>query len=425
MTTVPEQEPGASALLRLLAVAAVIGLVSGGAVVGYLAMEHQLQHFLWHTIPDALGSTPAWWIFTVLIVGAVGVWLAEKLPGHGGHRPLEGMSISIGPKEITSVVLASLISLAAGAVLGPEAPLLAVGSAVGAAFAMKADSQIRMLLMTAGAAAAITMILGNPMISAVLLLEGALLKGSPGGRKVMFGLLPMLVAMGFGYIIQIGVGDWSGVGQSSLGVPGLPDYPQLLGVDLLLAFPVALATGALAVFAVESANAFSKRIKTPLTGLLISAVVIATAAVIMQALTGEPSDFILFSGQTATGAVLTVTSVGALLIIAVLKTIAYSVSLGGGFRGGMLFPAVFLGVVIATATSLLIPDANTSAMAAAGIAAATSAVMRLPLSGVLVAMLLCAPAGLAVTTPAIIGSVVGVLIRIVADARVGEREAAH
>jgi len=417
-------EPDAAAVPRILGAAAVVGLAAGGGVIAFLAAEHQLQNLLWDTIPGAIGGTPAWWVFAVLIMGAVGVWAALKLPGHGGHRPLDGLGFNIGPKEIGSVAIAALITLSAGAVVGPEMPLMAVGSAVGGLVAWRSDEPVRKVLMLAGAVAAITMILGNPMVSAVLVLEAAALKGSPGGRKVMLAVLPVLIAMGFGYLIQVGVGDWGGVGESKLAVSGLPAYDTVATIDLLLAVVVAIVTGLFAVFAIEAGTSFQKRVKRPLVGLLVAAVIVAAAAVITRAITGQQVDVILFSGQEATTTVLGITSVGALLVIAVAKTFGYAASLGGGFRGGMVFPAVFLGVVVATGASLLVSGSSVSPLAATGIAAAVAAVMRLPFTAVLLALLLCAEAGLAVTTPAILGAVIGVLLRVVADARLNRAPAA-
>ena len=42
-----------------------------------------------------------------------------------------------------------------------------------------------------------------------------------------------------------------------------------------------------------------------------------------------------------------VASVGALLILLLAKALAYAVSLGCGFRGGPVFPAIFIGVAVA------------------------------------------------------------------------------
>jgi H+/Cl- antiporter ClcA len=207
------------------------------------------------------------------------------------------------------------------------------------------------------------------------------------------------------------------VGQSQLQVPGLPAYDSVMVTDLALALLVAAASAFLAVFAVEAGTRYQERVQRPLVGLLVAAVVIAAAAVGTRAITGQSVDLVLFSGQSAIGDTLTLTSVGALLLIGIAKTLAYTVSLGAAFRGGMVFPAVYLGVVIATAASLLVPSSNNSALAAAGIAAAVAGVLRLPFTGVLLAMLLCAGAGLAVTTPAIVGAVVGVIFRAVADAK--------
>ncbi len=416
-STAEGASPPKGALAKLFAVAIMVGLAAGAGVVAFLAAEHQIQTLLWTTIPDALGGTPGWWVFAVLLVGAVGVWGALKLPGHGGHRPLDGLGIDIGPKVIGSVVVAALISLSVGAVVGPEAPLMAVGSAIGGLIAFRTTEDVRKVLMLAGAAAAVTMILGNPMVSAVLLLEAAALKGSPGGKKVMIAILPVLVAMGFGYLIQVGVGDWSGVGASKLAVAGLPAYPSVQVLDLLLAVVVGVVTALFAVMAVESGTIFQNKIPGQLTRLLLAAVIVAGAAVATRAITGEPVDTVLFSGQEATASVLGITSAGTVLIIAIAKAIGYAVSLGGGFRGGMVFPAVFLGVALATWMSLLVSGSSVSALSAAGIAAAVAGVLRLPFTGVLLALLLCAAAGLAVTTPAIIGAVIGVLIRVAADAK--------
>lgn len=416
-----EQSNGA--IVKLLGVAALVGLGAGFGAVAFLAVEHELQNLLWQTVPDSLGGSPGWYVFVVLIAGALGVWLATKLPGHGGHRPLDGLGFNIGPKEIGSVVLAAIISLSVGAVVGPEAPLMAVGSAVGGFLAMRAPEPAQKVAMVAGSAAAITMILGNPMISAVLVLEAAVLKGSPGGKKVMLAVLPVLVAMGFGYIVQVGFGDWGGVGQSQLAVPGLPDYSSVQPEDLVWAFVVAVATAVFAVIAVEAGTAFQNRVPNVLVKLLIAAVIVAGAAVATRAITGEGVDTVLFSGQEAMTTVLGITSVSALVVIALAKTVAYSASLGAAFRGGMVFPSVYLGVVIATAADLLLDGVNLSAMVATGIAAAVAGVMRLPFTAVLLALLLCSGAGLAVTTPAIIGAVVGVLVRAAADARLGKDEA--
>ena len=413
-------------VVRLLGLAALVGLGAGLAAVAYLSVEHGLDHLVWDSVPEQFGwSEPAaWWVVLVLVAGGLGVFAASKLPGHGGHSPLDGFKLDIGPAHVASALLAAICSLVAGAVLGPEAPLLAAGTAVGAALAARATPVARQLAMTCGAAAAMGMIFGNPLITVILLLEAAVVKGAQGGLAALRTILPVLVALGFGYALQVGFTDVPGVGSTELAVPGLPPYPTLSAGDLLAAVPTALVAGLIAALAIEVGRPVrvwcSPR---PLAGLMVAGLIVAALALVVQYSTTLSVDAVLFSGQSAIPEVLTVTSVGTLLLVGVAKSLAYSVSLGGGFRGGMIFPAVYLGVVVGTIASLVLPSASLSAMVAAGIASGAAAALRLPITSTMLAVLLCAGSGLAITTPAIVGACVGLLVRVAADSWMAKGEA--
>ena len=417
-------EPGQGRdVVKLLGMATVVGLGAGLAAVAYLAIEHGLNHIVWTSVPEQFGwSEPAaWWVVLVLVAGALGVFAASKLPGNGGHSPLDGFKLDIGPAHITSALLAAMCSLVAGAVLGPEAPLMATGTAVGAALASRATPQVRQLAMVCGAASAMGMIFGNPLITVILLLEAAVVKGAQGGKAALMAILPVMFALGFGYAVQVGFTNVPGVGSNSLAVPGLPAYPTLDAGDLLAAVPTALVAGLVAALAIEG----GRRIRVvssprPLVAIVVAGLAVAALALAIQYSTTLSVDAVLFSGQSAIPTVLTVTSVGTLLLVGIAKSVAYSVSLGGGFRGGMIFPAVYLGVVVGTIASLVLPSAAMAPMVAAGIAAGSAAVIRLPITSTMLAVLLCAGAGLAVTTPAIVGACVGLLVRVAADARMAK-----
>jgi H+/Cl- antiporter ClcA len=409
---------------KVMALAAVVGVLASLAAVVFMAAQSQLQKALWTTLPDRLGwsSAPWFWVLGMLLIGAAITWAACRLPGHGGHHPLDDMAFNITPRMITSVVLAALATLAFGAVLGPEAPVMAIGTATAALLFRGDRPGERQILLAAGGVAAMGLILGNPLITAILVLEGATLKGSPGGRAAMSGLMPVMVALGFGYVVQVGVGNWAGFGESVLAVPGLPAYPHLEGIDILVGFPLAIVVALLAVMAHQIAQALAPRASArPLPVILMAATVIAMIAVAATTVTDLNVDTVLFSGQSAIGEILTVTSLTALVVTGIAKVIAYGMSLGAGFRGGQIFPAVFIGVVSGTAASVLAPEVNLSAMVACGIAAGAGAMLRLPFTSALLAVLLCADAGMAVTTTAIIGSVVGILVRVAADTAAGKR----
>lgn len=408
-------------VVKLLGLASLIGVGAGLAAVAFLAVEHGLEGVIWTSVPEQFGwSEPAaWWVILVLLAGALGVFAASKLPGNGGHSPVDGFKLDIGPEHIVSALLAAMCSLVAGAVLGPEAPLMAAGTAVGAALATRATPEVRHLAMVCGAAAAMGMIFGNPLITVILLLEAAVVKGGQGGKAALLAILPVMFALGFGYAVQIGFTNLPGVGSNTLAVPGLPAYPALEMGDLLAAVPTGVVAGLVTALAVEA----GRRVRAasqprPLAAIIVAALLVAALALVVRFSTTLSVDAVLFSGQSEIPVVLSVTSLGTLLLVGIAKAVAYSVSLGGGFRGGQIFPAVYLGVVVGVASSLILPNAAMAPMVAAGIAAGAAAVVRLPITSTMLAVLLCAGSGLAITTPAIIGACIGLLVRVGADARV-------
>ena len=317
-------------------------------------------------------------------------------------------------------MLASLASLAFGAVLGPEAPLIAIGSAVGVFLARRSQSTEVTILVAAGAMAAIGNIFGNPLVTAVLVLEFFVLRGGVGGKSAVAELLPVMTALGFGYLLQVGVTrNWDGFGESVLAVPGLPDYDSVLLVDLVIALVLAIVVAALTTAAFRIGIRYrAVALRHPLPGLLGAAVILGATAVVVREITDLPVDAVLFSGQSAIGDTLLVGSVGTLIVVALAKVLVYGVSLGSGFRGGPVFPAVYIGVVAGTATAVIVDDASLSAYVAAGIAAGGAASMRLPFTAVLLAVLLCSESGYAITSVAIPAAAVGLLVRVVIDAAI-------
>jgi hypothetical protein len=110
-----------------------------------------------------------------------------------------------------------------------------------------------------------------------------------------------------------------------------------------------------------------------------------------------------------------------LTLLLVFKGIAWSISLGN-FRGGPTFPALFLGVVAGLAAGHLPGYGETQAVAVLSGAACVS-VLRLPLSSVMIASLLSAKAGLAVTPLVVVGVAVAYVTSEVLTAYLAARVA--
>src|SRR6186997_2993979 len=118
----------AATYLRLIALGALIGIPAALVAALFLALVHDLEHWLWHDLPDSLGHpSPPWYLVIGLpAVGACIVLVARRLlPGDGGHSPLQGIGGGAVPlANAPGIALAAIGTLSFGAVLGPEAPLI-------------------------------------------------------------------------------------------------------------------------------------------------------------------------------------------------------------------------------------------------------------------------------------------------------------
>jgi len=263
----------------------------------------------------------------------------------------------------------------------------------------------------AGSFAAISTVLGSPITGAFLLMEVSGL----GGALLDVALVPGLLAAGIGALVFVGLGAWSGLGTFSLAVPNLPPAGPLEGAEFLWAIGIGLAA-AVAVTVIRGLalmlRPYVERwlvVLTPVAGLLVAGLAIAYAAA-----TGRSSSEVLFSGQTGLGPLIANAagySVSTLLLLLVCKGLAYSVSLSS-FRGGPTFPAMFLGAAGGIALSHL-PGLGLIPAVGMGIGAMSAAMLRLPLTSVLLASLLLAADGLAIM-PVVI---VAVVVAYVASAR--------
>jgi chloride channel protein, CIC family len=404
--------------LALLVLAAIIGVPVSAAAYFFLALVSKLQGWIFTDLPKGLGfhGEPLWWPIPPLLAAGVLVSLTIRyLPGKGGHSPADGFKAGEGaptPIELPGIALAAFATLSLGVVLGPEAPLIAIGGGLGvlAVRLVKRDAPARTsaVVAAAGSFAAVSTLLGSPLLGAFLLMEASGLSGA----MLELVLLPGLLAAGVGSLIFIGLDAWTGLGTFSLSIPHLPHVGSPTGAEFLWALAIGVMAAPLGA-GIRWLGLFLRPhverrmlLATPVIGLAVAGLAIAFAAG-----TGKGSSEVLFSGQSALGPFISQSAsytVGALLLLMVCKGLAYGASLSG-FRGGPTFPAMFLGAVGGVALSHLpgLPLVDGVAM---GIGAMTVVMLRLPLTSVLLATLLLAPDGLAVMPLAIVAVVVAYVV---------------
>jgi len=404
---------------------AIVGVVVAAAAYFFLKGVAEAQQYLFTTFPDDLGfdEAPVWWPLPILALGGLVVGLTIRyLPGTGGHDPAEGFKASgaVPPIELPGIIIAAFATLACGAVLGPEAPLIAIGSGMGVLavhlIRRNAPQQASVVIAAAGSFAAISTLFGSPLTGAFLLMEVSGL----GGPMLGVVLVPGLLAAGVGSLIFIGLNAWTGFGNFSLAVPDIPTFTTPDVAQLLWAIGIGIAAAFLGSGIRRLALWLQPVVKrrmvllTPVAGLAVAGLAIAFGQ-----WTDESASQVLFSGQTALTGLIEQAStwtVGALVLLIVCKSLAYSVSLSA-FRGGPTFPGMFIGAVGGIALSHL-PGLPMIAGAAMGIGAMTVAMLGFPLTSVLIVAVLL-PTDAIALTPLVI---VAVVVSYVTSARLEPSE---
>ena len=386
----PQELLRSPAYLVLLAFGAIIGLPVAFVAYYFLKVVEEGQQWVYDGLPDSLGfnTTPTWWAIPMVALAGLIVALAiDHLPGTGGEEPSEGFK-SDGPPtaaKLPGIFLAALATLILGGVLGPEAPLIAIGGGVAVLILhlVKKDApqQAVVVIGAAGAFAAISTLLGSPLVGAFLLMEVLGL----GGPLMGVILVPGLLAAAVGSLVFLGLNSITGYGTFSLAVGGIPAFTEINGVMFLWAIVVGLCAAVLGSGVMWVAKTLqpivSKRrlLLTPLVGAAVGVVAAAFAH-----FTGHGIDQVLFSGQSAITPLLqnpAAWSSGALVAVMLAKSAAYGLSLSS-LRGGAVFPSLFIGAAGGMALSHF-SSLPMIAGAAMGIGAMAVTMLRLPLTSVL------------------------------------------
>jgi H+/Cl- antiporter ClcA len=395
----------------LLLVAAVGGLVVSVGSWALLELTTQMQSWVFVDAPSALGfadGQPVWWPIPVLFLAGLIVALAiTRLPGQGGHVPARGLSTGGAPvlANMPGILVAAVASIGLGLVVGPEAPLLALGGGL-ALLTLRLSRrelapQVPVLMAAVGAFTAMTSLFGSPVIGAVIVVEAAAI----GGARLRLILLPGLLGAGVGTLVTLGFGSWHGLSTSAYAISPLelPSFSRPGPADFAWTVVLAVVIGAggrlLMHVGLRTESIATSRplLVPPIVGLLVAALAITFGQV-----SDKGADLVLFDGQAALPGLISSAgtwSLGALGLLLLCKGLAYAMSLGS-FRGGPTFPALFLGAAVGIMASHL-PGFSLTPAVAVAIGAATVTILKLPWTAVLLATFLTASAGFG-TTPLIV-----------------------
>ena len=413
--------------VALLLLASVVGLVVSFASWAFLELTTQMQTWVFVDAPSALGfadGQPVWWPVPILfLAGLIVAFAITRLKGQGGHVPAHGLASGGTPllENLPGVLLAAVASIGLGLVLGPEAPLLALGGGL-ALLTLRLSKrelppQVPILMAAVGSFASMTSLFGSPAIAAVIIIEVAAI----GGARLRLILLPGLLGAGVGTLVTLGYGSWSGLSTSDYAISALslPAFPRPGPADFGWTIALAIAIGAGGRLLMHIGLRTERIAKPrPFLVLPIVGVLVAALAIFFDQVTSKGTDQVLFDGQAALPGLVSSAdtwSLGALSMLLLCKGLAYSLSLGS-FRGGPTFPALYLGAAVGIMASHL-PGFSLTPAVAVAIGAATVTILKLPWTAILLASFLTGSAA-AGTIPLVVVGVAVAYATAVAVARV-------
>ncbi|MEU7100461.1 ion channel protein [Streptomyces longwoodensis] len=370
----PSTAPAAPArvLLRSLLPALVVGVTASLIFIGVSAAAEQLQHVLWTDLPDALGvgRYSVLWMSVMLVATGVAVGLVVwRIPGHAGPDPATtGLDAPVLPPVVLpGLLLATALMLAGGPSLGPENPIIAVNVGLAVWLGTRVLPHAPTGLWGAlTEAATIGALFGTPVAAALVISEA--LAGRQVQGLLWDNLFAPLAAAAAGAITTTLVAHPS----FDLHLPplGRPDWADLLAA-LVVASAGALL-GLCAVYLFPYVHGAFRRLRHPMLALPAGGAVLALLAAVGGHLT-------LFKGLDQIGELARDPegwSAGGFATMAVVKLAAMLVAASCGFRGGRIFPSVFVGTALGLCAHALVPTVHPALGVATAVLGVLLAVTR-------------------------------------------------
>jgi len=369
--------------LKLLLLAALLGLVSAVITFIFLVLVNVGQTLIWEHAAQAVGvSTP---VFTLVIctVGGLLVGVLVKIFGdHSGifaEMMLEfGHTGRFNYRHAPGIVITALASLVAGGSLGPEAPLADACGSLGTLTAekLKFDERETRALGFSGLSGMLAAMLTSPFGGALLGLESA-----RAGVDYAWTLFPSLVSSAFATVAFVLLSG-SFFGE----LYAFPDY-QPRFADLLLAVPLGLI-GALAgaIFII-----LFKQLRKMMQPLIKHLIVRGLIGGLGLGLAGALLPLTLFSGEEQTAILIkdaATLGVLMLIVLALVKLLITTLCLATGWKGGYIFPTMFAGTALGLAAHLIFPSIPVAVAVAATMGGAMVATMKAPIFSALFVMVL-------------------------------------
>ncbi|HHH7773193.1 TPA: ion channel protein [Escherichia coli] len=332
--------PRARTMLLLSLPAVAIGIASSLILIVVMKIASVLQNLLWQRLPGTLGiaqDSPLW-IIGVLTLTGIAVGLVIRFSqGHAGPDPASEPLIGapVPPSALPGLIVALILGLASGVSLGPEHPIMTVNIALAVAIGARLLPRVnRMEWTILASAGTIGALFGTPVAAALIFSQT--LNGS-SEVPLWDRLFAPLMAAAAG-ALTTGL-----FFHPHFSLP-IAHYGQMEMTDILsgaIVAAIAIAAGMVAVWCLPRLHAMMHQMKNPVLVLGIGGFILGILGVI-----GGPVS--LFKGLDEMQQMVAnqAFSTSDYFLLAVIKLAALVVAAASGFRGGRIFPAVFVGVAL-------------------------------------------------------------------------------
>ena len=332
--------PRARTMLLLSMPALLIGVASSLVLIAVMKVASVLQQFLWERLPISIGiaqDSPFWIIAMLTLTGGMVGLIIRYSHGHAGPdpacEPLIGMPVSTS--ALPGLLAALIVGLAGGVSLGPEHPIMTVNIALAVAIGSRMFPRIAKLDWTILASAGtIGALFGTPVAAALVFSQTL---NSSNDAPLWDRLFAPLMAAAAGSLTT------SLFFHPHFSLP-IAHYTQMHLVDIFsgaVVAAIAIAAGMVAVWCLPRLHHLMHRLKHPVLILGVGGFILGILGVIGGPLT-------LFKGLDEMQQMAFSQTLGAsdYFMLAVIKLAALVVAAASGFRGGRIFPAVFVGVAL-------------------------------------------------------------------------------
>lgn len=332
--------PRARTMLLLSLPAVAIGIASSLILIVVMKIASVLQNLLWQRLPGTLGiaQDSPFWIIAILTLTGIAVGLVIRFSqGHAGPdpacEPLIGAPVP--PSALPGLIVALILGLAGGVSLGPEHPIMTVNIALAVAIGARLLPRVnRMEWTILASAGTIGALFGTPVAAALIFSQT--LNGS-SEVPLWDRLFAPLMAAAAG-ALTTGL-----FFHPHFSLP-IAHYGQMEMTDILsgaIVAAIAIAAGMVAVWCLPRLHAMMHQMKNPVLVLGIGGFILGILGVM-----GGPVS--LFKGLDEMQQMVAnqAFSTSDYFLLAVIKLAALVVAAASGFRGGRIFPAVFVGVAL-------------------------------------------------------------------------------